>query len=279
MSPEQGSGDPGLGPRSDLYSLACVLYEMLAGEPPFTGRTPQAVIARHLSEPPPTLRIVRPTVSPGLQKVIEKALAKVPADRFASVDEFLQELENDGTADTSGWLVRIRKPGVAVAAVVLAAIAVLGLFRPWLYPSAKLDPNRIVVFPFRDEAGVGSSAGEGVATYIGYALEGIEPLRWLDGWDLLEEDQSTLSRVSTARARSVSQARLARYYIDGAIIRGGDSVTVVARLYDVAGDSLLQRAGAAAAASQRSLPQLGLRAVAELLPALLNRAGRSTFAR
>ncbi len=93
MSPEQASGETELDGRSDLYSLGCVLYEMLAGEPPFTGTTTQAIIARHLMEDPPPLHVVRPTVPATVGDAIEKALAKTPADRFATASDFLTTLE------------------------------------------------------------------------------------------------------------------------------------------------------------------------------------------
>jgi serine/threonine-protein kinase len=88
MSPEQGMGGRVLDGRSDQYALGCVLYEMLVGEPPFTGPTAQTILARHAVDPVPNLRTVRPTVSAGLEAVIARALAKVPADRYPSVGEF-----------------------------------------------------------------------------------------------------------------------------------------------------------------------------------------------
>src|SRR2546430_12020834 len=83
MSPEQASADPRLDGRSDQYSLACVLYEMLAGEPPYTGPTAHAIIAKRLTEPIPRLGTVR-RVTPAVEAAVTKALAKAPADRFAT---------------------------------------------------------------------------------------------------------------------------------------------------------------------------------------------------
>jgi eukaryotic-like serine/threonine-protein kinase len=92
MSPEQAAGDKAIDARTDIYSLAAVLYEMLAGEPPWTGPTAQAIIAKRLSEPPPSLRATRPTVPPAVDEAIRKALAPIAADRFATARQFAQEL-------------------------------------------------------------------------------------------------------------------------------------------------------------------------------------------
>nr|NIS67097.1 protein kinase [Gemmatimonadales bacterium] len=93
MSPEQAAGASDLDARTDTYALACVLFEMLSGEPPFTGATPQAVIARQVTQEPPSVRVLRPTVSVTMESAIGKALAKVPADRFASTVAFVEALE------------------------------------------------------------------------------------------------------------------------------------------------------------------------------------------
>src|SRR5438445_7200048 len=105
MSPQQVAGERGLDARSDVYSLGCVLYEMLAGEPPYTGPTAQAVITKRLVDPAPLVRRLRAAVPLGVEQALTKALAKVPADRWASPIVFAEAL----TAPASA-----RAPSVAV---------------------------------------------------------------------------------------------------------------------------------------------------------------------
>jgi serine/threonine protein kinase len=92
MSPEQADPEARQDPRSDLYSVGCVLYEMLSGKPPFKGFTSQAVLAKHLSETPPSIALSRPTVPKELDTIVRKALRKTAADRFSDADAFLRAL-------------------------------------------------------------------------------------------------------------------------------------------------------------------------------------------
>ena len=96
MSPEQAMGDRDLGPRSDVYALGCVCYEMLCGEPPFTGPTPQAIVARVMTEAPRSLRSQRQTVPENVEAAVLQALEKLPADRFGSAAEFAAALGQTG---------------------------------------------------------------------------------------------------------------------------------------------------------------------------------------
>ena len=138
MSPEQAAGTGRVDGRSDIYSLGCVLYEMLAGEPPFGGGTPQAVIAKHMQAPVPSLGVVRPTASGALQDVISKALAKVPADRYATAEELARALATAPLAEArrSPWRLAI----AGALAVALAAVAISVADRPARVPFPSGSP-------------------------------------------------------------------------------------------------------------------------------------------
>jgi serine/threonine-protein kinase len=101
MSPEQASGESNLGNPSDVYSLACVVYEMLAGEPPLRGAGARATMAKHVTETPRPVRALRPEVPAGAEGALAKALAKDPAERFPSVAEFVAALQAEGPARPS----------------------------------------------------------------------------------------------------------------------------------------------------------------------------------
>jgi serine/threonine protein kinase/Tfp pilus assembly protein PilF len=105
MSPEQAMSDRALDARSDVYSLACVLYEMLAGEPPYTGANPRALLAKQLVDPVPGVRRLRPAVPVAMEQALKTALSQAPADRFASAAAFVEALTAPGAA---------RAPAVAV---------------------------------------------------------------------------------------------------------------------------------------------------------------------
>ncbi len=209
MSPEQAEPKPSLDGRSDVYALGCVVYEMLAAEPPFTGPTAQAIVARHAKDSPRSLAVIRPTLGPAVQGVLERALAKVPADRYATATEMVDALAAALAIDPRERrrAAIIRWATVGLGAAVVAAVAIAGVqLSAWLGDGA-LDANRVVVFPLRDSPGATGPSGEEVATYIGYALEGTRPLTWLEGWDLMSPtERANVAVLTTPMARRVSRS-------------------------------------------------------------------------
>ena len=129
MSPEQAVGDAGLDGRSDVYSVGCVLYEMLAGEPPYTGRTAQAIIAKRMVEPVPRVSTLRNTVTPALEATITRALAMSPADRFATAEEFARALTAPEQVPALSRSRRAARTVGAVGLIVTAGLAAV-LLRP-----------------------------------------------------------------------------------------------------------------------------------------------------
>jgi tRNA A-37 threonylcarbamoyl transferase component Bud32 len=266
MSPEQAGAGPTIDGRSDIYALGCVVYEMLGGEPPFIGQTVQNVLMRHLHEQPTPLGTLRPTLPPHVSEAVGRALAKVPADRYSSALEFSRALEAPGTASGGAAAARGRVRWWQAAAGV-AALAALGVW--WAASRGEpLDSNRVVVFPLRDHGQAATDAsGEDVATYIGHVLDGSDPLRWEEGRDRVPGGAAA-EDLSAREASRLAGSRGAGFYVDGSVLRDADSVTVVLRLFDVKGDSMVSRAGRSAGAGY-SAARLGALAVADLLPALL----------
>src|SRR6187551_3094096 len=178
MSPEQAMGEREVTGRSDVYALGCVLYEMLTGDPPFTGSTAQAIVARVLTEPPRPILPQRHTIPPEVEGAILVALEKLPADRFASAAEFAEALKGRGTAPSrvSASAVGVAAPGaqahgrtgargygMVTALVIAVGVAAWGWLRPGPVPSvnrfslymppaqalapANISGNRIAISP------------------------------------------------------------------------------------------------------------------------------------
>ncbi len=180
MSPEQAMGDRDIGPRSDVYALGAMTYEMLAGEPPFTGPSSQAIVAKVLTEQPPPLRTKRPTVSPAAEAAILSALQKLPADRWSSAREFSEALAGGGVSSQRSQqavtvpvrtlgprraLHRMLLPWTGwVAAALAAGIAVWSLLRP----RPELPPSRLAILV----PGLGGSGASSTQRHIAFMPDG-----------------------------------------------------------------------------------------------------------
>ncbi|MCH7874880.1 MAG: protein kinase [Gemmatimonadetes bacterium] len=154
MSPEQAVGRADVDARTDIYAVGCMLYEMLAGEQPYTGQI-ESVIEQHLSADPPSICRIRRRVDPQLDAAIRKALEKVPADRFTTAMQFTEALDRvvPGTAPTAarghrGRAISVTAAGMAVAALVGGAVM--------LVPSAEVpfdERDWILITSFENQTG------------------------------------------------------------------------------------------------------------------------------
>ncbi len=164
MAPEQATADPHMDGRVDIYAIGIMAYEMLTGYTPFHGLNPQQTLAAHVTRDPAPLGQQRAGLSPALEAVVMRCLAKRPADRFQHADELVAAFEplatpSGGMTPTSTQPVRAvaagagkgnRRSGLMAAAVSLAVVAAIVVWRPWtLIGSKLLDPNVVAVLPFR----------------------------------------------------------------------------------------------------------------------------------
>jgi eukaryotic-like serine/threonine-protein kinase len=246
MSPEQAGGGAVDG-RSDQYSLACTLYEMLIGQPPFTGPSSQALIARHSLEPVPSLRVVRQTVPQAVEGAIMQAMAKLPADRFASMQKFLQALESPEIASVqpaapapppsrSGPRVGRRVMAALGAGVLVAAAAWWFAAGRTVRPAHPASPvSAVAVLPFRDLASSPDSSflADGMTEGLIADLAQIGSLKVISG------SSGSMAQGTGRSLAEVGRELGVQAIVKGSIRRAGDSVRVNVRFLHAPDSALL----------------------------------------
>ncbi len=247
MSPEQASGAQTPDGRSDIYSLGCVLYEMLAGEPPFTGPTAQSVIAKRFSEPIPQLTTVR-EVPEEIDAAVRTSLARVPADRFATAAQMAVAL---GARRSSPALTppagaqrppARRPPGWALGASGALALVLVVAFGRVLLRSrdgagARISSSRVAVFPFGHHGGAGAQDVSGaLVALLSTVLDGVGDLHTVDPSAVLAvTGEGAGGAPDRERARSIATRLGARRYVIGDVVEGAPGrFTITAAAYDVA---------------------------------------------
>jgi TolB-like protein/tetratricopeptide (TPR) repeat protein len=225
MSPEQASGQRELDGRSDVYSLAVVLYEMLAGETPFAAPTAQAMIARRFTETARPIRQVREAVPEGVERALQRALARTPADRFATAAEFGAALETGATVERTAAIssptiaatppARPRRPPVAALALILGLLIGAGALFAWRrsHPGADDGAGRVVaVLPFEN---LGDSADAYFAD--GVADEVRTKLTQVSGLVVIARGSSIQYRGTTKRPADIARELGADYLLTGTV--------------------------------------------------------------
>jgi serine/threonine-protein kinase len=229
MSPEQAAGDESIDARSDIYSLAVVAYELLAGVAPFTGRSARAVMAAHLNQTPKPVTEYRREVPASVSAALDRALAKEPAQRFSSAAEFRDALGGSSGAARGA---RFRPIAVAAAIVLVAFIGGAAWFFTGRSTTVKLDDNLLAIAPF---SVLDPSLGmwkEGIVDILSSNLDNAGPMRTVPPTVVVRRWSGRSDETSaTVLAGKVG----ARYVVYGRFVgAGGDSVNAVATLYDVA---------------------------------------------
>ncbi len=231
MSPEQASGDSRLDARSDQYSLAVVLYEMLGGEAPFSASTPQAVLARQLTGMVPPLTPVRRSVSEALDVTIRRALAPSPADRYADIPAFLSALDAPA-APPSPKRRTVRRPALISGVLAVVAAILFLLLRP--HPVSADRRLGIAVMPFRT-APDASAWAETLPDLLSTLLDGTPGVRVADPWSLWRSLRSGPTAVARSpdpeeAGRLAKKARASRFVL-GSVDALGGQLNLTLRIY------------------------------------------------
>ena len=225
MSPEQaGAGE--VDGRSDTYSLGCVLYEMLVGEPPFEGPTPQSLLAKHAADEVPSLRITDPGIPLFVERVVERAMAKNPTQRFHTPRELAETLTTGTVVARVRRQRRTRRAVVAARAVAIAAA--IGLVGWWIsITSTGPEYERLAVLPLADLTGdpeqayLASGVHEALIVELGRLGLSVTARRTMARYQDTEKGIGEIADELGVDA-----------VIEGSVYRQGDSLEIATRLYD-----------------------------------------------
>jgi serine/threonine-protein kinase len=240
MSPEQSMAEPLMDGRSDLYSVGCVLYEMLAGEPPYTGPTAQSIIAKRMTNAVPSVRTLRDTVPESVDRALTTALARAPADRFATTAAFAAALSRPGAPAAA----RGRSSSRRAWAVAAGAALALSLIGGWLLARSRQPPvapsaSVIAVLPFlpstTDTALV--RLGRDLALTISANLDGVGGIQAADPRLVLERADGAGSDRGSADARALGRSLGAGSVVVGGLVREGPDIRLDLKLVSTTGDS------------------------------------------
>ena len=271
MSPEQATGEREIDARSDVYSLGCVVYEMLAGEPPFVGTNPRAILSKQLADPVRPVRRLRDSVPKHLDDALAVALGRSPADRFPDMASFAAALEGNGplaagNIETVSGNASLRAPSrrrlIRLAAVVVVLGGAAAAWTAMSRPSAALGMPSVRIQRFT------TAAGDTASAYLATTLE--------------QDVTAALAASRAARVFVMDSARLSSGYAVRAIAtHAADAVEVkLSVTLEPTGEFKGQRVVRRPLGRARELPELATDAILEIVgrPRAATRPGRSATA-
>src|SRR5688500_3318372 len=239
MSPEQALTEE-VDDRTDIYSLGCVLYEMLAGHPPLQGGSPHMVMSQLVSGGAPSLATTMPALPRDVARVVDTAVATDRADRYTSADDFARELERLGESTTVSPHISVaRKPRrrhwIAAAVVMLVIAAVFSALHQRGVPGAIVgSENRIAVLPFTVHGGPQVEyLREGVVDLLSRNLEGVEDVSSIDPATVMTtvRGSTTGAALAVPSVRSLVRRLGAGSFVLGSVTSSGATVRLQAALY------------------------------------------------
>jgi eukaryotic-like serine/threonine-protein kinase len=251
MSPEQAVGDPDIDGRTDVYSLGCVLYEMVTGETPFTGPSAQAVVARLLTEPAPTLTAERDGASEEVRDLLTRALAKEREDRFATAEQFAAAISSATASVTSAHGAKTqtqpRARGLSRRTIIAigAAVVIVGVALGWAATRARSRgapslSNRIAVLPFAVHGGSQLLyLREGIVDLLSRNLEGVEDLQSVDAGTVMSALRGNTrdpDALDAATGRALVTKMGAGAFVLGSVTSSGSRMRIQAALHGAQGD-------------------------------------------
>jgi eukaryotic-like serine/threonine-protein kinase len=238
MAPEQVLAQADLDGRADIYALGCVLYEMLAGDPPFTGSNAQRIMAQHATSAVPSVRLARPAVSESIDRLLNRALQKTPVDRYATASELRDALDAMlETGDTKTTRGRTWRAAAAVAVIAVGAVS--GLWYRSRHPSSDVsardrDPtaSRVAVLPMANLSPDPDDRyfADGMTEQLISTLSSIAGLRVI-------ARSSILSYAGTRKtAAEIGRELHVGHIVESSCRKIGNELHVTVRLVDAASD-------------------------------------------
>jgi len=244
MSPEQATAERAIDHRTDIYSLGCVLYELLAGEPPFSGTSAQSVIRQHIAAEPRALTVLRPAVPPATAAAIARALAKDPVDRYPTATAFAEALASGSTPATLTPAQPLRRPARAwVQAAGMTGLLAIAVAGAWLVfggrgggsAAATLDRRTVAVLPFTNL----SPDPENEYFAAGIQDEILSQLAKIGALTVISRTSVLQYQGTTKDVRTIGMELGAGALLEGSVRRAGDRVRITVQLIDAVKDAHL----------------------------------------